>query len=355
LAKYDCWDEDLSGEEWIERCNENPEVTHARAPFYEVDRYIWLPVKVLEYDAGKQKYLVKMVDKGIQKYVDRLSLLFDTEDRIKFKERVLLCKHYQKRAEDEIRFQNYAEAIPDEGVSTLSPEWQRQIQMKVLDKRRAKEEDYNWGLTQFKKAIRTAEAEYLREMKKCIVLRQMQDPNHQEKFRNKRIKIRRTKKVIPFLGIIGKILPQEKYYGFDSYFNFMKEHLKQKHISKQAKLVEAVNIFSVRNSKYVTYKLFNTGLNTANMPFDLTAFINTQKAYHESSMKSLNIQWREYLVTEVADVIRCQAFPLAISNPDEYKRPGKNQLQRFLQRLDLMYREAVQDLTKFNVTDWLHF
>jgi len=30
-------------------------------------------------------------------------------------------------------------------------------------------------------------------------------------------------------------------------------------------------------------------------------------------------------------------------------------LQRFLQRLDLMYRQAVQDLTKFNVQDWLNF
>jgi len=223
LAKYDCWDEDLSPEEWVEKCNENPEVTHAKCPFYEVDKYIWLPVKVLEYDKGKKKFLVKMIDKGIQKHVDRLSLLFDLEDKMKFKDRVLLCKHYQKRAEDEIRFQNYAESIGDERVSILSPEWERAIQNKVLDKKRMREEEYNWGLVQFKKAIRTAEAEYLREMKKCIVLREMMDEKNHEKFKNKRIKLRRNKKVIPYLGIIGKILPQERYYGFESYFAFMRE------------------------------------------------------------------------------------------------------------------------------------
>lgn len=126
-------------------------------------------------------------------------------------------------------------------------------------------------------------------------------------------------------------------------------------MSKTRKLIEAINIFSNRNSIYVTYKLFDTNVNTANMPFELAGFIENQKTFHEGALKSLNIQWREYLVTEVADVIRCPNFPLAISSIDDYKRSGRNNLQRFLQRLDLMYRQAVQDLTKFNVNDWLHF
>merc|ERR1711904_644444 len=136
---------------------------------------------------------------------------------------------------------------------------------------------------------------------------------------------------------------------------FMRDSLKQRHISKTKKLIEAVNIFSNRNSIYVTYKLFDTNANTNNMPYDLNGFIENQKTFHEGAVKSLNIQWREYLVTEVADVIRSPNFPLAISSIEEYTKPPRNQLQRFLQRLDLMYRQAVQDLTKFNVQDWLNF
>lgn len=164
-----------------------------------------------------------MVDKGIQKHVDRLSLLFDKEDKTKFKERVQLCKYYQKRAEDEIRFQNYAESIPDEKVSSLNLEWEKAIQLKVVDKRKMKEEDYNIGLAAFKRTIRTVEAEYLREMKKCIVLREMMDQKMTEKFGNRRIKLRKNKKIVPYLGIIGKILPQTRYNGFESYFNYMRE------------------------------------------------------------------------------------------------------------------------------------
>jgi len=309
LGKYDCWDDDLTPEQWVEACQQNPENTHAKAPFYENEKYIWLPVKVLEYDANKKKFLVKVVERGIQKHVDRLSLLFDKEDKTKFKERVQLCKYYQKRAEDEIRFQNYAENITDDKVSHLNPEWEKAIQSKVLNKKSMKEEEYNNGLFAFKKVIRTVEAEYLRQMKRCIVMREMMDKEMTDKFQSKRIKLRKNKKIVPHLGIIGKILPQSRYNGFDSFFNFMRESLKQRHISKTRKLIEAVNIFSNRNSIYVTYKLFDTNSNTANMPFDLNGFIENQKAFHEGALKSLNIQWREYLVTEVADVIRSPNFP----------------------------------------------
>ena len=34
LSKYDCWDNDLSPEEWVEKCNQQPERPHARCPFY---------------------------------------------------------------------------------------------------------------------------------------------------------------------------------------------------------------------------------------------------------------------------------------------------------------------------------
>ena len=34
LSKYDCWDSDLTSEQWVERCNIYPERTHASCPFF---------------------------------------------------------------------------------------------------------------------------------------------------------------------------------------------------------------------------------------------------------------------------------------------------------------------------------
>lgn len=35
LHKYDCWDNDLSPEEWVLKCQSEPERSHARCPFYK--------------------------------------------------------------------------------------------------------------------------------------------------------------------------------------------------------------------------------------------------------------------------------------------------------------------------------
>jgi hypothetical protein len=38
LHKYDCWSNDLTPEEWIEKCQSMPERSHARCPFYKNKR-----------------------------------------------------------------------------------------------------------------------------------------------------------------------------------------------------------------------------------------------------------------------------------------------------------------------------
>lgn len=50
------------------------------------------PVQVLDYNHAVQKYLVKVVATGLQKWVIRLSLLFNHEDANKHRERVDLAK-----------------------------------------------------------------------------------------------------------------------------------------------------------------------------------------------------------------------------------------------------------------------
>jgi dynein heavy chain, axonemal len=57
---------------------------------------------------------------GIEKYVGRLSLLFEDEDPDKFKERLELCKSRQQDAEDEIRFFKYVDEQPMHLASTVS-------------------------------------------------------------------------------------------------------------------------------------------------------------------------------------------------------------------------------------------
>jgi hypothetical protein len=66
--------------------------------------------------------LIQIVESGVMKYVKRLSLLFNAEDPFKFRQRVEEAKQRQYTAEDEIRFYKYVDNLPNETVSSLSPE-----------------------------------------------------------------------------------------------------------------------------------------------------------------------------------------------------------------------------------------
>jgi hypothetical protein len=146
-----------------------PERTHARCPFYRNGKYVWLPVKVLSYNDEEGRYLVKHVENGVQKYVERLSLLFDQEDKNQFKERIYQCKYYQRRAEDEIRFQNYAETIPLEKVSILSQKWIENILQKTLPSRRkVREDEQAMLISGGNRMIKTVEAEYVQRDEEAL-------------------------------------------------------------------------------------------------------------------------------------------------------------------------------------------
>jgi len=122
LAKYDCWEDDLPPEVWLEKCKAKPEATHAKTLVYSNYKYIWADVKVLEYDPKRNKFLVQVVNQPTLKYVGRLSLQFNDEDPQKFKRRLDLAKERQLTAEDELRFYKYVDSQPDSHVSHLQPE-----------------------------------------------------------------------------------------------------------------------------------------------------------------------------------------------------------------------------------------
>ena len=161
---------------------------------------------MLDYNAQNCRYLVKMVEGNTQKWVERLSLLFDFEDKNLFKQRVQICKHYQQRAEDEIRFQNYAEKVPENEISQLNEDWVENIKYKSwIKKKKYKDEDLLWASQLSGKIMKTVKAEYSREMKKCHVLSEMKNKSTHSKFKELRVNVRNQPNLVPFYGTIDKL------------------------------------------------------------------------------------------------------------------------------------------------------
>jgi hypothetical protein len=50
--------------------------------------------------------------------------------------------------------------------------------------------------------MRVVEEEYVRQMKKCIILKEMQDPINHQKFLKMKIPVRLPKRTAPYFGVV---------------------------------------------------------------------------------------------------------------------------------------------------------
>ncbi len=132
-------------------------------------------MRVIDYDYQQKKYRVIVHHNGQEKLVTRLSLLFLAEDPNLFKSRVNQCKSMQAVVESELRFTNMVDAVPSEQVSTLSKDRRRSILSKCVRESDKLDPDKVHAI--FKHLMRVIEEEYVRQMKKCVILREMQEPS----------------------------------------------------------------------------------------------------------------------------------------------------------------------------------
>jgi len=132
--------------------------------------------------------------------VTRLSLLFFDEDPDKFKERVNQCKQRQEIVEAELRFTNCIDSVPTDAVSTLSKE--RRVYFLSKSVRESDKFDPDKIYSTFKHLLRVVEEEYIRQMKKCVILKEMEDPSSHPKFNRMKIPIRLAKKTSPYFGVV---------------------------------------------------------------------------------------------------------------------------------------------------------
>lgn len=168
---------------------------------YVDKEYTWRPVKVIGYNSAEKKFkVVSTGSKPIEKEVTRLSLLFYAEDPELFKERVSLCKMHQNNVEAELRFTNYVDSIPSDAVSGLTRDRRENFLAKCM--RENDKYDADTVYHTYTLLMRVVQEEFVRQMKKCIVLKEMSDPSNHHKFAKLKIPIRLSKKTAPYFGVV---------------------------------------------------------------------------------------------------------------------------------------------------------
>jgi hypothetical protein len=149
--------------------------------------------------------------------------------------------------ESELRFTNIVDQIPSDKVSVLSKERRYNFLSKCV--RESDKFDPDKVYATFKNLMRVVEEEYVRQMKKCIVLKEMQDPANHSRFQRMKIPIRLPKRTAPYFGVVR--CPK---YNFSSYLN----EIIRLHWSSDNDLVGMTKIFTKKCIDFLEYRYLNT-------------------------------------------------------------------------------------------------
>jgi len=340
LAKYDCWEDDLPPEVWLEKCKAKPEAAHAKTLVYSNYKYIWADVKVLEYDPKRNKFLVQVLNQPTLKYVGRLSLQFNDEDPQKFKLRLDLAKERQLTAEDEMRFYKYVDSQSDTNISLLQPEEKKKIQNKLFTKK-GNEKMYN--LKSLESLMDEVEKLFKLHMKKFNIISEMKDPQTHYKYNTLRIKVRERDEEVPYYALFDQLA-----YNFRDF----QVQVKEQHPSANKKVVLCLNTLMEKSYEFNNLSVLATNILPRELPLDLKKFGQIQQLAFSNGKQTLLSHWREHLIGEVQDIIRSD-FNCYQTDPDEY---FETSFQKLIKKIDYIFNYFVRELvTEFNVRNWTNF
>ena len=192
LARYDCF-QDNNWSVWLDICKTNNKDFDGLSPVFQNNEYIWRKVKVLDFDEVNLKFKIIFLHSDQIKFVSRLSLLFFDEDKSEFEYRKYLCEKRRTAVDEFLLFTRYIDNIPDNKVSKLSQSWERKIIffLKFSTKRLAYKFNriFSSENLSFVREIKLIRQDFLRQMKKCRILIEMQEEGNASKFEARSLKI----------------------------------------------------------------------------------------------------------------------------------------------------------------------
>lgn len=340
LPRFDLesYEEEENIPEMLARCQAKPDQVHALSPTYENYEYVWRPVYVLDY--VNKRWKVKDQSTGQIKFVTRLSLLFLDEDPQAFLKRVKDCKMLQKQVNDELRFTSLVDSISADNVSILS----KQRRFNLLKKSMREKTDIGREkiAETFKHLLRVVEEEYVRQMKKCIILKEMQNYNTHDRFNNLKIPIRLPSRSAPYLAVV----PIPKYSYTTNYHKFA-----EKHWNKDANQVGVTEKLVIRSLKCLDQRFMNTNKAALKLPKELKDLMGAQNAHHAAVQQNIAVQWRDYFIAEIQDDLK-NSHHFYEADMEVYK---ESELKRIVTRFELLLHTYLREFVKQSIDDWVEF
>lgn len=322
----------------LKRCQDKPDQVHALSPTYENYEYVWKPVYVLDY--LNERWKVKDQKSGQTKYVTRLSLLFIDEDPTAFLKRVKDCKTLQQNVNAELMFTALVDSISPDKVSILSKERRFNLLKKSMREKTDVGKEQIAGT--FKKLLRIVEEEYVRQMKKCIILRDMQSVGTHGRFTDLKVPIRLPSRSAPYLAVVP--IPKYDFEAHSKKFYY-------NHWNKDINQVTVTEKLVIRSLRCLDQRFLNTNKALLKLPKELKDLVSIQNAHHAAIKQNISVQWRDYFVAEIQDDLK-ESHDFYQPDIEVYR---ESDLQRIVTRFELLLHTYLREFVKNSIDDWVEF
>ena len=178
----------------------------------------------------------------------------------------------------EIAFTKEVDKVKHDSVSTLSKERRESFMRKCIQESDRFEQNAIYRT--FSDLMRVVQEEYIRQMKKCIVMGEMHDPENFAKYIAAKVTIRLNKYTYPYFGVVAN----KKY----NYMKF-KNRIYNAHWCSDADVAELTAIFSKKSLEFMKKRYMNTDRQALRVPLLLEDMKKEQTAHCDSISKNMQI------------------------------------------------------------------
>ena len=249
--------------------------------------------------------------------------------------------------EAELAFTDLVDSVSSDKVSVLSKERRYNFLKKCV--RESDKYDPDKVYNTFKHLMRVVEEEYIRQMKKCIILRDMQNHESHAKYEGMKIPVRLPAVSAPYVGVIPIPVEAEGKEKFD--YGALHDQMSNKHWCSDGSLVTMTKLLAQRCIQFMQYRYMNTNKAVLKLPKELSELKTIQKAHHEAVRQNISVQWREYLVGDIQDILK-GPHNFYESNFEIYKETA---LKRIITRFELILHTYLREFVQNSINDWVSF
>lgn len=359
LQRYDCWP-DLDPQEWVKLCaeTEDNDEPHGTSPNYQNGQYHMLDVKVEKYDEEQMKFLINFYkslsneksENKNRKFVSRLSLLFKKENPNEWKFRKFLCEERRDKNDDIILFTRYIDNVPFNLISTISENSIKKIYKYLLFDTENLAKAYNHLFSsdnpEMQKQIKIIFQDYMRQMKKCRILMELQEIKNLDSFFKRNIKYREyfPKILTPKLGIVDenksgvKVSTKIKKFNKEIFFD------KTNYTELMIEFVKICEKF--KKDKLLIHHIEEFRLPLTDKEFEIIYTKNNEK-----SRESLQNICKHALKHIINDKIN-QKNIFHFFDEEEYK---SSKIRKILLFFNCILKSKIEELTKSSIEAYLSF